>query len=86
MHAARVQAMKSAGICLALLVVFAPCAKAAEQTPIESADRLFQSVSLLRLANNTRGLRLTIPTTIRQFSSWAGSRYCPIGLAMPRTG
>jgi tetratricopeptide (TPR) repeat protein len=43
MHAARVQAMKSAGICLALLVVFAPCAKAAEQTPIESADRLFQS-------------------------------------------
>ena len=35
--------MKSAGICLALLVVFAPCAKAAEQTPIESADRLFQS-------------------------------------------
>jgi tetratricopeptide (TPR) repeat protein len=43
MYAARVQAMKSAGICLALLVVFAPCAKAAEQTPIESADRLFQS-------------------------------------------
>ena len=43
MHAARVQAMKSAGICLALLVVFAPCAKAAEPTPIESADRLFQS-------------------------------------------
>ena len=43
MHAARVQAMKSAGICLALLVVFAPCAKAAEQTPIEPADRLFQS-------------------------------------------
>ena len=43
MDAARVQAMKSAGICLALLVVFAPCAKAAEQTPIESADRLFQS-------------------------------------------
>ena len=43
MHAARVQAMKSAGICLALLVVFAPCATAAEQTPIEPADRLFQS-------------------------------------------
>ena len=43
MHAARVQAMKSAGICLAFLVVFAPCAKAAEQTPIEPADRLFQS-------------------------------------------
>jgi tetratricopeptide (TPR) repeat protein len=35
--------MKSAGICLALLVVLAPCAKAAEQTPIESADRFFQS-------------------------------------------
>ncbi len=34
--------MKSAGICLALLIVFAPCAKAAEQKPIESADRLFQ--------------------------------------------
>ena len=34
--------MKSAGICLALLVVFAPCAKAVEQKPIESADRLFQ--------------------------------------------
>ena len=34
--------MKSAGICVALLVVLAPCANAAEQTPIESADRLFQ--------------------------------------------
>ena len=34
--------MKSAGICVALLVVLAPCAKAAEQKPIESADRLFQ--------------------------------------------
>ena len=43
MHAARVQAMKSAGICLALLVVLALDAKAAEQTPIEFADRLFQS-------------------------------------------
>ena len=35
--------MKSAGICVALLVVLAPCANAAEQTPIaSSADRLFQ--------------------------------------------
>ena len=34
--------MKSAGICVALLVVLAPCANAAVQTPIESADRLFQ--------------------------------------------
>jgi Flp pilus assembly protein TadD len=34
--------MKSAGICVALLVVLAPCANAAEQKPIESADRLFQ--------------------------------------------
>jgi len=42
MHATSGQAMKSAGICVALLVVLAPCANAAEQTPIESADRLFQ--------------------------------------------
>jgi hypothetical protein len=35
--------MKSAGICLALLVTLAPCAKAAEQKPIDSADRLFRS-------------------------------------------
>ena len=34
--------MKSAGICVALLVVLAPCANAAEQKPIESAARLFQ--------------------------------------------
>ena len=34
--------MKSAGIYLALLVVLAPYAKAAEQMPIELADRLFQ--------------------------------------------
>ena len=40
--------MKSAGICLALLVVFAPCAclaQGAEQkpSPIDAADRLFQT-------------------------------------------
>jgi predicted Zn-dependent protease len=37
------QALKSAAICLALLIVLSPCAKAVEQKPIDSADRLFQS-------------------------------------------
>jgi hypothetical protein len=37
------QALKSTGICLALLIVLAPCVKAVEQKPIDSADRLFQS-------------------------------------------
>jgi hypothetical protein len=86
MHAARVQAMKSAGICLALLVVFAPCAKAAEQTPIESADRLFQSGEFAQAGEQYARIAADHPDDFRQFSSWAGSRYCPIGLAMPRTG
>jgi len=34
--------MKSAGICVALVIVLAPCTKAAEQKPIDAADRLFQ--------------------------------------------
>jgi hypothetical protein len=72
--------MKSAGICVELLVVIATCANAAEQTPIESADRLFKIVFCSTGEQYAR-IALTVP---RLFGNSPVSRIAllSIGLTM----
>jgi hypothetical protein len=80
------QALKSTGICLALLIVLAPCVKAVEQKHIDSADRLFQSGEFANAGEQYARIAADHPTTTQQFFSWAGSHSCPTVLTMRRIG